>query len=82
MQRLEQLGGLQAWQQHWREWAALRALGGKHTDPRYAYSAEQLQFHYTKDAAVLQRAVATAIAQQQPEHQPEHQPEQHQPGAV
>lgn len=42
MKELEALGGFRNWQQHWRDWAALRALGGKHTDPRcvlYTHSA-------------------------------------------
>jgi hypothetical protein len=35
MRRLEELGGLANWQAHWREWAELRGIGGKHTDPRW-----------------------------------------------
>jgi hypothetical protein len=34
MQKLEGLGGLANWQAHWRQWAELRGMGGKHTDPR------------------------------------------------
>lgn len=34
MKALEQLGGFSNWQQHWRDWAALRSLGGKYTDPK------------------------------------------------
>jgi hypothetical protein len=32
---------------------------------RYAYSADQLEYHYTKDKAVLQWAVAAQQQQQQ-----------------
>jgi hypothetical protein len=34
MKALQELGGFSNWQQHWKEWAALRALGGKYTDPK------------------------------------------------
>jgi hypothetical protein len=35
MRKLEGLGGLANWQAHWRQWAELRGIGGKHTDPRW-----------------------------------------------
>lgn len=34
MLRLEGEGGFATWQQHWQDWAALRALGGRYTDPQ------------------------------------------------
>jgi hypothetical protein len=38
MRRLEELGGLANWQAHWRKWAELRGIGGRHTDPRWVKS--------------------------------------------
>jgi hypothetical protein len=34
MKKLEALGGFSSWQQHWRDWAALRSLGGRYTDKK------------------------------------------------
>eukprot|EP00878_Enallax_costatus_P028386 GHUV01030660.1.p1 GENE.GHUV01030660.1~~GHUV01030660.1.p1 ORF type:complete len:252 (+),score=35.70 GHUV01030660.1:164-919(+) len=34
MRNLEAKGGLANWQQHWRDWAELRALGDRYTDPK------------------------------------------------
>jgi methylmalonic aciduria homocystinuria type C protein len=37
MRELEGLGGLANWQAHWRQWAELRSIGGKYTDPRWVW---------------------------------------------
>lgn len=34
MKQLEAKGGLANWQQHWREWAELRSIGGAYTDAK------------------------------------------------
>ncbi|WIA19745.1 hypothetical protein OEZ85_005665 [Tetradesmus obliquus] len=73
MQRLEGLGGLANWQAHWRDWAALRGIGGKHTDSRYCYCADQLEYHYTKAKAVLARAVNALHQEQQQQQQQQDQ---------
>jgi hypothetical protein len=75
MQRLERLGGLATWREHWREWAALRALGGRHTDPQHAYSADQLEYHYTRAREVLRRAVAAWRRQQEQQQRQQQQQE-------
>jgi hypothetical protein len=44
MRRLEGLGGLTNWQAHWKQWAELRGIGGKHTDPRWVLCIVLLGF--------------------------------------
>jgi len=43
MASLEAAGGFSAWQEHWREWVALRRIAARYTDPALAYSEEQIQ---------------------------------------
>lgn len=63
MRRLQAAGAVQRWQDTWRDWVQLRSIGARHTDARWTYCADQLEYHYTKQPSVLARAVQAHVSQ-------------------